>query len=158
MRENILIVERELSRLQEDDIINEKDYESGDKLDIIEMTDDLVRYFCTYDGNMAEKLLIKTMEEVGEEIKQRKGDVMLKFSEIIQNHARQKGLQEGLQEGRQEGLQKGLQEGLQKGRQEGRQEGQRDLILNMIKNKIDLQTIMKCSGLSQEEILKITKT
>ncbi len=154
IRENILIVEREVGRLQKDDIINEKDYESGDKLDIIEMTNDLVRYFCTYDGNMAEKLLIKTMEEVGEEIKQRQGDVMLKFSEIIQNHARQKGLQEG----RQEGLQKGLQEGLQKGRQEGRQEGQRDLILNMIKNKIDLQTIMKCSGLSQEEILKITKT
>ena len=133
MRENILIVEREVGRLQKDDIINEKDYESGDKLDIIEMTDDLVRYFCTYDGYMAEKLLIKTMEEVGEEIKQRKGDVMLKFSEIIQNHARQKGLQEG------------------------RQEGEQSIILKMLKNNMDISTIAKITEVTEDKILQLQK-
>ena len=47
----------------------------------------------------------------------------------------------------------GIKEGLKRGRQEGRQE----VILNMLKNKIDISTISKVTGLSREEIEKMER-
>ena len=50
-------------------------------------------------------------------------------------------------ESRQEGLQEGIQEGIHKGRQA--------VILNMLKEKLDLSVISKVTGLSEEEIKKL---
>ena len=55
------------------------------------------------------------------------------------------------------GLQKGLQKGLRKGRQEGRQEGRQSVILNMLKMKMDLATIIECTGVSKKQILELQK-
>ena len=63
----------------------------------------------------------------------------------------QKGQQEGWQKGQQEGWQKGQQEGWQKGRQEGRQE----VALNFLSAGLDLETVVKCTGLSVDEIKKL---
>ena len=54
-------------------------------------------------------------------------------------------------ESRQEGRQEGIQEGLEKGLQTGRQA----VILNMLKEKLDLSVISKVTGLSEEEINKL---
>ena len=50
-------------------------------------------------------------------------------------------------EGRQEGIQEGIQKGIQKGRIE--------VILNMLKNKMDISFVSKITGLPKEEIKKI---
>ena len=80
---------------------------------------------------------------------------------------RQEGLAEGRQEGLAEGRQEGLAEGTQKGRQEGRQEGlaegrqegrterDKEVILNMLKEKADINFISKITGLPVKEIKKL---
>ena len=56
---------------------------------------------------------------------------------------------------RQEAKMEGIQEGIRRGKKEGRQEGKKEIILNMLKNKIDISIISKVTGLSKEEIDKI---
>ena len=63
--------------------------------------------------------------------------------------------QDTLAEEREQGLKKGLQKGRQEGLQKGRQEGQQAVILNMLKEKLDLSVISKVTGLSEEEINKL---
>ena len=46
---------------------------------------------------------------------------------------------------------KGRWEGLRKGRREGRQE----VVLNMLKEKVDISFISKVTGLSEKEIQKL---
>ena len=46
-----------------------------------------------------------------------------------------------------EGIKEGIKRGIKKGRQE--------VVLNMLKNKIDISIISKATGLSREEIDKI---
>ena len=43
-------------------------------------------------------------------------------------------------------------EGLEKGRQEGRQEERQELIMNMLSNGVDVDTISKMTGIPLEEI------
>ena len=57
--------------------------------------------------------------------------------------------------GRLEGWQKGQQEGWQKGQQEGMQQGQRKLILKLLERGMDLQSISKYTGFSEDEINKL---
>ena len=68
----------------------------------------------------------------------------------------QTGMQEGIQKGRQEGIQKGRQEGMQKGRQEGIQEGASEamhtLARNMLTEGLAVETIMRITGLSEQEV------
>ena len=45
--------------------------------------------------------------------------------------------------------------GLRKGIQKGRQEGQQKVILNMLKNKLDIKFVSKVTGLSLKEIKKL---
>ena len=58
---------------------------------------------------------------------------------------------------KEEARQKGLQEGHTAGLQEGRQERDRQVILNMLKEKADMDFISKVTGLSSEEIQKLKK-
>ena len=48
-----------------------------------------------------------------------------------------------------------MEEGIRKGVEEGTEEKQKSVILNMYKEKIDLDTISKVVELSKEEIKKI---
>lgn len=50
----------------------------------------------------------------------------------------------------QKGIQKGIERGIQLGRQEGRNEGKRE-----VANGLDLSTVMKMTGLSEEELAQI---
>ena len=51
----------------------------------------------------------------------------------------------------------GIKEGVKRGRQEGKQEGKQEIILNMLKNKIDISVISKMTGLSKDEIDKLKR-
>lgn len=57
-----------------------------------------------------------------------------------------------------EGLQKGRQEGLQEGLQEGRQKERQHIILNLLKNGVDISTIVKATGIDKEQVLQLQKT
>ena len=46
-------------------------------------------------------------------------------------------------------------EGWRKGRQEGRQESRQEIILNMLKEKLDIALVSKVTGLSAKEIKKL---
>ena len=59
------------------------------------------------------------------------------------------------EKGRWEGERTGLRKGLRKGRQEGRQERDKEVILNMLKEKINVSVISKVTGLSEKEIKKL---
>ena len=82
---------------------------------------------------------------------------MDKIAEL--DYSREEGLAQGMEKGRQEGLtegrQEGRQEGLTEGRQEGRTERDKEVILNMLKEKTDINFISKVTGLSVEEIKKL---
>ncbi|PWK94917.1 putative transposase/invertase (TIGR01784 family) [Pantoea allii] len=55
----------------------------------------------------------------------------------------------------QKGIQKGIERGIQLGRQEGRNEGKREVARTMLQNGLDLSTVMKMTGLSEEELAQI---
>ncbi|MDE0150923.1 MAG: hypothetical protein OXK80_00280, partial [Bdellovibrionales bacterium] len=85
------------------------------------------------------------------------------------DYAREKGLSEGRKEGiaqgMAEGIAKGITEGKAKGKAEGRAEGRGEgleegmklVAVNMIKNKMDIELIVKITGLSKTKILKLKK-
>ena len=78
------------------------------------------------------------------------------------------GREEGLKEGREEGIKEGIKEGKKKKRKkkkkkegkkkekkEGIEEGKQQLIIEMLKNGVDEDFIVKISGMSKEKILQI---
>ena len=74
------------------------------------------------------------------------------YQEIAQE-AKQEGWQQGIEEGRKAGQ----QEGMQKGRQEGKDEQVRQIATAMLKKNLSLELIVEITGISQEEILAISK-
>ena len=50
-----------------------------------------------------------------------------------------------------EGIEEGLEKGLEKGREEGREEGIKNIIRMMLSNGVTKETILKQTGLSNEE-------
>lgn len=63
--------------------------------------------------------------------------------------------QKGIEKGRAEGLQLGEQRGIEKGRNEGKQEGKLEVARNMLENGIDRNTVMKMTGLSEDDLAQI---
>ena len=58
-------------------------------------------------------------------------------------------------EGIAEGVEKGMKEGLKKGRAEGMNQRSLDIARNMLADGVDINLIMKYSGLTQEQIEKL---
>ena len=97
----------------------------------------------------------------------------MNIKEYIKEEGRQEGLPQGYAIGyaigyateimRQKSIQKIMEEGMQKGIQKGRtegmqadmQQGQRKLILKLLDGGLDIQSICKYTGLSEEEIKKL---
>jgi len=65
---------------------------------------------------------------------------------------------EELAEAREYGMRMdGLEEGMQKGIQKGIEQNQRQVVINMLKENLDIKLISKISGLSSEKILELSK-
>ena len=71
------------------------------------------------------------------------------------------GIQIGREEGLEEGIEKGRQEGIEQGRQEGIEQGKEleklKIAKSMLKEDVPMETIIKITELSKEEILSLTK-
>ncbi|WP_026684315.1 hypothetical protein [Heyndrickxia coagulans] len=51
----------------------------------------------------------------------------------------------------------GYKEGFKEGVKEGREEERTRLIINLLKNRVDVKVIAQASGLSEDEIMKINR-
>ncbi len=76
------------------------------------------------------------------------------IAQKLQHKGHQEGLKEGLQKC-QEAREEGLQEGLQKGEEKGKKQAVLEIACRMMNNGIDHETIMKNTGLSQNELEQI---
>ena len=85
--------------------------------------------------------------------KKEDGDMSIAAVEKWEAKQREIGRQAGIQEGRQAGIQEGRQIGLQEGIQEGRQL----IILNMLRDDIPMDVIVRLTGVSEEKIEAIRK-
>ena len=56
-----------------------------------------------------------------------------------------------------DGIEKGIKQGIAKGEKQGKKKEQREIVKSMIKEKIPVETIVKITKLSKEEIEKIIK-
>ena len=66
-----------------------------------------------------------------------------------------KGLEEGLEQGHAKGLEEGLEQGHAKGLEEGRAEEKMEMAKNLKSLGVDVKTIMKASGLTEEQIERL---
>ena len=71
--------------------------------------------------------------------------------------AEQKGLKKGLKQGKEEGLKQGKEEGLKQGKEEGLKQGKEEMAKMLLQSGVDINIISQSSGLTIEEIQKLTK-
>ena len=73
--------------------------------------------------------------------------------------AKQEGLAEGMEKGMELGIEKGMKKGMEKGLEKGMKKGMNqkalDIARNMLADSVDINLIMKYSGLTQEQIEKV---
>ena len=73
--------------------------------------------------------------------------------------AKQEGLAEGMEKGMELGIEKGMKKGMEKGLEKGMKKGMNqkalDIARNMLADGVDINLIMKYSGLTQEQIEKL---
>lgn len=79
---------------------------------------------------------------------------MTKVGRLLQEEYEQK-TKEAFEKGERQGIEHGIQKGIQKGIQEGKQEEKINIVTMMLNDKMDIEKIIKFSGLSKEEIEKI---
>ena len=65
------------------------------------------------------------------------------------------GIEEGEEKGFKKGVKKGKIEGIQEGLQKGAEESKKEVIINMLKRKLDYDTISEVTGKTIEEIKEI---
>ena len=67
-------------------------------------------------------------------------------------YAKEEGTRIGIKEGREKGMKEGMKEGREKGIKEGKKEKQIEIAKNMKKMKIEIDIIVKATGLSKDEV------
>ena len=103
-----------------------------------------------------EALEIERIIEESKEVE----DMVLNITQTIDemfNEAKMKGIEEGIQKGMEEGIQKGIEEGIQKGIQKGIEKGKLETAENLLKLGVDIDIILKATGLSEKEIKDLRK-
>ena len=90
------------------------------------------------------------IRELAQRVPQHEDELM-----TLAQQLEQKGLEKGLQRGRQEGMQEGIQKGIQKGIQLGDKEARLEIARNMLENGLDRASVMKMTGLSEEDLSQI---
>ena len=108
---------------------------------------------------MSNKEIVKA-KEVLEEISQDEHErylAELREKYILDQNATEaagydKGLKVGHSEGLKEGLEKGQKQGIEKGIEQGKKENNLSIAKKMLEEKIPLETIIKITNLSKEDI------
>ena len=66
-------------------------------------------------------------------------------------------LAEGFKQGREAGMKQGLEQGLEQGRKQGEQKARETAALDMLRDNMDINLIMKYTGLSADRIAELAK-
>ena len=98
----------------------------------------------------------------GDEEVRRRAELRLKYKRDM-NSVKLLGHQQGYELGKQEGIELGKQEGIELGKQEGIELGKQEgielekikIVKSLLKNDVDIETIIKSTDLTKEEIEKI---
>lgn len=102
----------------------------------------------------------KIIKEANEEVEEILSESAIKElndyieSAILDENSR---ISDALEEGIEKGKVEGKIEGKIEGKREGKREGQKEIITRMLKEKIDIETISKLTGLTKNEITKISE-
>lgn len=158
----------ELPKLKK--LIEKNDLYKNKKLDL------WIKFLLTPDklevNDMEENEAVKEAKDVLDKIRQDEkeeylAELRLKYildSKAQKAYARRKGLEEGreegLKQGIEEGLKQGIEEGLKQGLEQGLEQGTKkakiEIAKNMLKEKIDIEIIQKVTGLTKDEIKKLS--
>ncbi|HEJ7646219.1 TPA: Rpn family recombination-promoting nuclease/putative transposase [Klebsiella oxytoca] len=79
------------------------------------------------------------------------GDALMTIAQQLE----QKGIEKGIQQGIEQGIQLGEERGIEKGRHEGKLEGKLEVARTMLKNGIDRSTVMKMTGLTEDDLAQL---
>lgn len=109
----------------------------------------------TKDNEELREAVIKLKEISEDEDMQRIAD--LREKAILDNNSRQdyamrKGREEGLKQGIEEGLKQGIEQGIEQGLEQGLQKGKEEIAKKMLEEKMQIEMIIKITGLTEEEI------
>ena len=67
-----------------------------------------------------------------------------------------RGIEQGIEKGIEKGMEKGIEKGMEKGMEKGIEKGKKELVMNMLKQGLDVPFISKVTGLSKEKIKKLS--
>lgn len=73
----------------------------------------------------------------------------------IAQQLEQKGIEKGIEQGIEQGIEKGIELGRQEGRSAGEREATLKIARTMLQNGLDRTTVMKMTGLSEDELAQI---
>ena len=133
-------------------VLNEKD-EKG--LKILSRGDEIMEKYVkdSKEASMKEEIIGLYDEEMHLEnlrISERKEAI-----EYGLNEGFEKGMKQGLEQGKKQGMKQGLELGKKQGIEHGKKEEKLKIAKNMLNDNIDVDTIIKYTGLSKEEIQKL---
>ncbi|HAN8831952.1 TPA: transposase, partial [Escherichia coli] len=98
-------------------------------------------------------------QTLAERLPQHEGNIMT-LAEQLKQSGREEGIAlgmaQGMERGKLEGRMEGRMEGRAEGRLEGQLEGKLETARNMLAEGMGFQTIMKITGLSEEQLKKIS--
>ena len=64
----------------------------------------------------------------------------------------------GIEQGKAEGIERGIEQGIERGIEQGIERGKKELIMNMLKNEMEISFISKITDFSEEEINKLKES
>lgn len=73
----------------------------------------------------------------------------------IAQQLEQKGIEKGIEQGIEQGIEKGIQLGEQRGIEKGEREATLKIARTMLQNGLDRNTVMKMTGLSEDQLAQI---
>ena len=104
----------------------------------------------------------KDIKTAGEKLKYLSKDEEIRRIAELKEKARRDAVaveqfnrEQGLKKGLEEGIKQGIAQGIEQGIEQGVKQAKKDMVKNMLCENIDIKTISKVTGISEEEILKI---
>ncbi|HHQ7229431.1 TPA: Rpn family recombination-promoting nuclease/putative transposase [Salmonella enterica subsp. enterica] len=126
--------------------------------DMMELLDSLPRVMVEWISPEQVRILIHYMVNAGEapapEFMRALAERLPQHEDELMTIAQQLE-QKGIEKGRAEGIQLGEQRGIEKGRHEGKLEGKLEVARTMLQNGLDRNTVMKMTGLSEDDLAQI---
>ena len=96
-------------------------------------------------ANILSEYIFQTADYPKEVFYKIEQEVITKKEEIVMPSAYTRAVEEG------------IIKGMEKGMEKGRQEREQNIILNLLKSKVDISTIVKVTGVAKDKILQLQK-